>query len=218
MVIKTSITPTQTLKLKRNGNTKKIILIKYQKIKTINNEKHYLFNLIIIWSLSFSALMGQDNRSITIGIDPLVIGVLNGFEVEAGYNFDKNRVTIEYLGAELPSVWNSQIDDFEQVSADIFEVGYSRLYQGGVKRISLWCCLFLFFKFEVQTAAGQTLTKDISKIGIRLGYLWFPFKNANFFVEPLFNFGIYLGDEDLDFGNGTVFEESTLLAVVLLFT
>ena len=167
--------------------------------------------LIIITSIVLiSSIQAQNTEnSVTIGIDPLVIGVLGGFEVEAGYNFGKNRVAFEYLGAELPAVWNSQIDDFEEVSANIYELSYSRFLKEGQKGFHYGIAFSLFSNFEVEMETGQTLSKDISKLGIRLGYMWFPFKKANFFVEPLFNLGIYLDDEDLDFGNNVIFDKKT---------
>lgn len=161
---------------------------------------------LAVYSLS---LNGQTNTSLTLGIDPLVIGVLNGFEIEAGYNFGKNRVAFEYLGAEIPSVYNSQIDDFEKVSANIFEIAFSRFLNNGQKGFHYGLAYSFFSNYEVETENGQTLSKDISKLGIRLGYMWFPFKKANFFIEPVFNFGVYLNDEDLEFENNAVFDKQT---------
>lgn len=166
----------------------------------------YIFSLLLFF-LSIGSFLKAQEQSITIGFDPLVIGVLNGFEVEATYNFGKNRIAIEYLGAELPAVWNSQIDDFEKVSADIIEVAYSRFIRDDQRGFHYGLAFSQFSNFEVEDAAGRTLSKDISKLGIRLGYVWFPFKKAGFFVEPLFNLGFYLNDEDLDFGNDVIFEK-----------
>lgn len=161
------------------------------------------------FSLAVISIYAQGDRpqSLSIGIDPLVIGVLNGFEVEAAYSFGKNRIAVEYLGAELPAVWNSQIDDFEKVSASIFEIAYSRFIRSDQKGFHYGLAFSQFSNFEVETEGGQTLSKDISKLGLRLGFIWFPFKKVNFFVEPLFNFGFYLNDEELDFGNGQLFEK-----------
>ena len=167
--------------------------------------------LILAFLLPFlfvSSLSAQEvNKSLTLGIDPLVIAVLNGFEVEAGLNLGKNRFAIEYLGAELPAAWNSQIDEFEKVSADILEISYGRFLNSEQKGFHYGLAYSLFSNYTVENEVGESLEKDNSKLGIRLGYMWVPFKNAGFFIEPLFNFGFYLNDEDLDFGGGEVFEE-----------
>ena len=181
-------------------------------IKMIMNFK--LITLGFAWLIPAmmisSGLQAQESQhSVTIGFDPLVIGVLNGVEVEAGYNRGKNRVAVEFLSAELPSVWNSQIDDFEKVSSDIFEIGYSRFLKDGQRGFHYGLAYSLFSNFTVEDANGLELSKDLSKIGVRLGYMWFPIKNTNFFIEPLFNFGIYLNDEDLNFGGDTEFESSS---------
>ena len=164
-------------------------------------------SILLLFALTLTIVQAQDTQnSFTVGIDPLVIGVLSGFEVEAGYNFGKNRVTVEYLVADVPAVWESQIDDFESVSADIFELSYSRFLNDKQKGFHYGIAYSLFSNYTVTNEAGQSLDKNISKIGIRLGYMWFPFKKANFFIEPLFNFGLFLGNEELNFDDGSVFE------------
>ena len=164
---------------------------------------------ILLSFLSFNlSLQAQDTPlSLTVGIDPLVIAILNGFEIEGGIQFGKNRIAVEYLGAELPAAWNGQIDDFETVSADIFEIAYSRFLNDQQKGFHYGIAYSLFSNYTVETEAGASLDKNISKLGIRLGYMWFPFKNTGFFIESLFNFGFYLDDVDLDFGNGVIFNQ-----------
>ncbi len=169
--------------------------------------KKLLYLVALSCLSSLAPLYSQ--QSFTLGIDPLVIAVLNGFEAELGYNFGKNRVAVEFLGAELPSVWNGQIDDFEKVSANIFEVAYSRFLRAEQKGFHFGIAYSFFSDYEVEDARGQQLTKDISKLGIRLGYMWFPFKKANFFVEPLLNLGFLLNDEDLNFANEAIFEQKS---------
>lgn len=157
--------------------------------------------------LYHTTLQAQNNtNSFTIGIDPLVIAALGGVEVELGYNFGKNRVGLEFLGAELPPVWDSQIADFSSVSANIYELSYSRFLNDRQTGFHYGLAYSLFSNYTVENEAGESLSKNVSKIGVRLGYMWFPFKKANFFIEPLFNFGVYLGNEELNFTNGSVFE------------
>ena len=165
--------------------------------------------VILLMVLSNPQLYAQENNtSFTVGIDPLVVSVLGGFEIEAGYNWGKNRIAVEFLGAELPSAWNSQIGDGEEVSTAIYEIGYSRFLKDGHSGFHYGLAFSLFSNYEVEDASGQVLDKDITKLGVRLGYIWHPFKDSGFFVEPLFNLGIYLNDEDLDFGNNVVFDEA----------
>ncbi len=167
------------------------------------------FFLVIATAITLSSFAQNQDKSITVAIDPLVIAALGGFEIEAGFNFGKNRIAVEYLGAELPSVWNSQIDDFEEVSADIIEIAYSRFLRDDQQGFHYGLAFSQFSNYTVKTEAGGELSKDISKLGVRLGYLWHPFKKANFFIEPLFNFGLYLNDEELDFGNNVVFDSTS---------
>ena len=162
---------------------------------------------IILLSLLTLPLFAQN--SLTVGVDLLVPTSLGGFEAEAGYNFGKNRIAFEFLGSELPAVWNSQIDDFEKVSVDIYEVAFSRFINDRQKGFHYGLAYSFLSDFTVEDADGATRSKDISKLGVRLGYMWFPFKKVGFFIEPLFNFGFFLDDENLDFGNGEIFDEKS---------
>ena len=71
------------------------------------------FKLIVAILIVFSSFGLQAQKSITVAFDPLSIVALGGYEVELGYNFDKNRVAASYLSGGL-SPWFSQAEDFER--------------------------------------------------------------------------------------------------------
>lgn len=171
--------------------------------------KRYLKNTLLI-GLVLMGIQLKAQKSITIATDPLSIVALNGFEVEAGFNFDQNRITVSYLQGNLPP-WYGQAGDFESTSHSTVEIAFSRFIKKEPKGFSYGLSYAYFTEFTVEDEAGQSLSKNPSRVAIKLAYAWFPFDKIGLYIEPSMTFGFLVGDEDLTFLSGEVFEKKTFI-------
>lgn len=167
-------------------------------------------NAVLLILLAFAAVKANSQNSLTLGVDPLTITMLNGFEVEGAYSFNKNRVAVSYLAGDLPP-WFGQMEDFKSSSHSVIDLGFSRWLSEEQKGFSYGISYVYFNEFEVENELGQKLNKNPSKVSLRLSYAWFPFEKVNIFVEPIMNFGFMIGDEDLTFDSGEVFDKVSLI-------
>ncbi len=165
----------------------------------------YAIAIIVLFSLQ-----AQAQKSITIATDPLTIPALNGFQIEGGFSFGKNRITADYLTGEL-SPWYSKADDFKGTDSEILSLAYNRWLNNEQKGFNYGINFSFFSKFEVENNAGETLDKHPASISLRLAYAWYPFKNINLFIEPAMTFGFMILDEDLNFSNGETFKKKTFI-------
>ena len=178
----------------------------------MTNLLKFLFVFFIVpYSLNLQA-----QKAVTVAFDPLTTIALGGFEVELGVNLDKNRITASYLSGDL-SPWFTQATDFESGSHSVFEIAYSRFLNEEQKGLSLGLAYAYFTDFTVEDTQGQSLDKNPSKLTLKLGYAWFPFKSIPLYLEPVMTFGFFLDDEDLNFNSGEVFDKKSFIGNGPLF-
>lgn len=156
-------------------------------------------------------------NSITVAFDPLTTVALGGYEVEAGFNANKNRITASYLSGSL-SPWFGQAADFESSSShSVLEIAYSSFLNEEQKGFSYGLAYAYFTDFTVENAQGQSLEKNPSKVTLKLAYAWYPFKSFDLYLEPSMTFGFFLNDEDLNFTSGEVFNKKSFIGNGPLF-
>lgn len=155
-------------------------------------------------------------KAITLAADPLTTVLLGGVEVETGINFNKNRITVGYLNGDLPP-WFSQSEDFNSANHSTIEISYSRFLKEEQKGFNFGLAYAYFTEFWVQNEIGQTLEKNPSRIGLKIAYAWFPFEKTNLYLEPSMTFGTLIGDEDLNYLSGELFEKKTFIGNGPLF-
>lgn len=166
-------------------------------------------NLIILIAIILLGYQAKAQQSFTIATDPLSLA-LSGYEFEAAYSFDKNRVSVSYLGGEL-TPWFGQAGDFKETSQGVLDIAYSRWLGDEQKGFSYGLAYTYFTSFKVENNDGETLEKNPSKVSLRLTYAWFPFKKINLFLEPTMSFGFMIGDEDLNFATGEKFDKKSFI-------
>lgn len=175
--------------------------------------KSTLFVLVILFSFSVNS---QAQKAVTVAFDPLSVVALGGYEVELGFNSNKNRITASYLSGSLPP-WFGQASDFDNTSHSVFEVAYSRFLSDEQKGFSYGLAYAYFTDFTIEDTQGQTLNKNPSKLSLKLAYAWFPFKSIGLYLEPSMTFGFFLNDEDLDFSSGDIFNKKSFIGNSPLF-
>ncbi len=176
--------------------------------------KHFKYLLLFCLASSSINLLAQS--SLTIAFDPLTTIALGGYEVEAGFNLNKSRITASYLSGDL-SPWFTQAEDFESSSHSVLEIAYSRFLNDDQRGLSYGLAYAYFTNFTVENEQGQSLEKNPSKISLKLAYAWFPFKSIDLYLEPIMTFGFFLDDEDLNFTSGEVFDKKTFIGNGPLF-
>lgn len=176
--------------------------------------KYFKYLLFFCFALSGINLSAQ--KSVTIAFDPLTTVALGGYEVEAGFNFNKNRITASYLSGDL-SPWFGQAGDFESTSHSVLEIAYSRFLNEEQKGFSYGLAYAYYTDFTVENKQGQSLEKNPSKLSLKLAYAWFPFKSINLYLEPIMTFGFMLNDEDLIFTSGETFDKKSFIGNGPLF-
>lgn len=146
----------------------------------------------------------SENTSFTIATDPFS-PTLGGYDFELGYNFGKNRIAASISAIEVPEFYNSQSDDFE-VERSYFDIYYTRFLNDQQTGFHYGVSFGYIYDTQItEIETGLVGEKDFWRAGLRVGYFWEPFKNndtglKNLFVEPTFNFGFALNDEDLSIG------------------
>ena len=174
------------------------------------------FKLLVILCLALSSIGLYAQQSITVAFDPLTTVALGGYEVEAGFNANKNRITASYLSGDL-SPWFGQAEDFKSTSHSVFEIAYSRFLNEEQKGFSYGLAYAYYTDFTIEDTSGQSLEKNPSKISLKLAYAWFPFKSIPLYLEPSMTFGFFLDDEDLNFNSGEVFDKKSFIGNGPLF-
>lgn len=178
-------------------------------------KKYIQYLLLFCFILGTVSTFAQ--KSVTIAFDPLTTVALGGYEVEVGFNMNKNRITASYLSGSL-SPWFGQGSDFESTSShSVLEVAYSRFLKEEQKGFSYGLAYAYFTDFTVENAVGQSLGKNPSKITAKLAYAWYPFKSFDLYLEPIMTFGFFLNDEDLTFNSGEVFNKKSFIGNGPLF-
>lgn len=155
-------------------------------------------------------------KAITIAFDPLTTVALGGYEVELGFNSDKNRFSASYLSGDL-SPWFGDITAFNSATHDVFEIAYSRFHNDSQTGLSYGIAYAYYTGFTIEDAQGQTLEKNPSRLSLRLAYAWFPFSSIPLYLEPSMTFGFMVGDEDLTFTTNEVFEKKSFIGNGPLF-
>ena len=176
--------------------------------------KYFKYSLFFCLFLNGVALQAQ--KAITVAFDPLTTVALGGYEVELGFNLNKNRITASYLSGDL-SPWFGQAEDFESTSHSVFEIAYSRFLNKNQKGFSYGLAYAYYTDFTIEDTQGQSLEKNPSKISLKLAYAWFPFKSIPLYLEPMMTFGFLLDDEDLNFTSGEVFDKKSFIGNGPLF-
>ncbi len=69
----------------------------------------------------------------------------------------------------------------------------------------------------MEDSTGESLSKNPSKLSLKLAYAWFPFKSIPLYLEPSMTFGFMIGDEDLNFASGETFEKTSFIGNGPLF-
>ena len=172
------------------------------------------YSLLLLFTLGGVNIYAQ--KSVTIAFDPLTTVALGGYEVEAGFNFNKNRITVSHLSGDL-SPWFGQAEDFKSTSHGVFEVAYNRFLNDNQKGFSYGLAYAYFTEFSVENTVGQSMEKNPSKLSIKLAYAWYPFKSIGLYLEPIMTFGFMLNDENLNFISGETFEKKSFIGNGPLF-
>ncbi len=74
-------------------------------------------------------------KALTIAFDPLTTVALGGYEVEAGLNINKNRITASYLSGDL-SPWFGDVEEYNSAKHDVFEIAWSRFLRDNQRGLS----------------------------------------------------------------------------------
>ena len=179
----------------------------------MRNSLKFLFIVII----AFSSIALQAQKAVTIAFDPLTTVALGGYEVEVGFNANKNRITASYLSGSL-SPWFGQASNFSDNSShSVFEIAYSRFLKEEQKGFSYGLAYAYYTDFTIENTLGQSLEKNPSKVSLKLAFAWFPFKSIPLYLEPSMTFGFMLNDEDLNFTSGEIFDKKSFIGNGPLF-
>lgn len=171
---------------------------------------------LLIFCLVLSSMGAKAQQAVTVAFDPLSIVALGGYEVELGFNTNKNRIAASYLSGGL-SPWFGQAADFNSSSHSVLEVAYSRFLKEGQKGFSYGLAYAYYTDFTVEDTKGQFLDKNPSRVSLKLAYAWFPLKSIPLYLEPSMTFGYMLGDEDLNFASGEIFNKKSFIGNGPLF-
>jgi len=184
--------------------------------------KNTIYHMLIAASLLISGnLFSQEETSsskqaLTIAFDPATTALLGGYEIELGFNSNKSRFTAYYIDGTLP-IWYGQAEEFESTSHSAIELSYSRFLNEEQKGFSYGIGVGYFKNFQVEDSLGQTLSKNPARIGIKLAYAWYPFDSFPLYIEPTVTLGTLIGDEDLKFTSGQIFDKNSLMGNGPLF-
>lgn len=172
--------------------------------------------LLLVIIAAFGCLHVKAQKAVTVAFDPLSVVALGGYEVELGFNSNNNRITASYLSGDL-SPWFGQAEDFNSTSHSVFEIAFSRFLREEQKGFSYGLAYAYYTDFTVEDTQGQSLDKNPSRVALKLAYAWFPFKSFSLYLEPSMTFGFLIGDDDLNFNSGEVFNKKSFIGNGPLF-
>lgn len=167
--------------------------------------------VILICSMS---VKGQ--KAVTVAFDPLTTVALGGYEVELGVNAGNNRITASYLSGNL-SPWFGDVADYNTAKHDVLELAWSRFLNTDQRGLSYGLAYAYYTDFTMEDAQGQILSKNPSRVSLKLAYTWFPFSAIPLYLEPSMTFGFMIGDEDLAFSSNQLFEKKSFIGNGPLF-
>ena len=175
-----------------------------------------LLKLFIAGFIILSSFGVQAQKAVTIAFDPLTTAALGGYEVEVGFNLNKNRITAAYLSGDL-SPWFGDVAEYNSAKHDFIEISWSRFLGDNQTGLSYGLAYTYYTDFTVENALGESLTKNPSRISLKLAYAWFPFSSIPLYLEPGMTFGFMVGDEDLNFSSGETFDKKSFMGNGPLF-
>ena len=177
--------------------------------------KNYL-KILVVGILCLSSLELGAQTSLTVAFDPLTTVALGGYEVELGFNANSNRFTASYLSGDL-SPWFGDVAEYNSAKHEVFELAWSRFVGDNQRGLSYGLAYAYYTDFTVEDAQGQSITKNPSRISLKLAYAWFPFNSIPIYLEPGMTFGFMIGDEDLSFNSGQTFGKKSFIGNGPLF-
>lgn len=177
-------------------------------------KKYFKFLFLLLFALSSIGVTAQ--QAVTIAFDPLTTVALGGFEIEAGLNLNKSRITASFLSGDL-SPWFGDVTEYNNTNHDVFEIAWSRFLNDKQSGLTYGIAYAYYTDFTVQDAQGQSLTKNPSKVSLKLAYAWFPINSIPLYVEPSMTFGFMIGDEELNFTSGQTFDKKSFIGNGPLF-
>lgn len=176
-----------------------------------NSIKNTILVIIVLSSIGVQA-----QKAVTIAFDPLTTVALGGYEVELGVNLNKNRITAAYLSGNL-SPWFGDVTEYASAKHDVLEIAWSRFLGDNQKGLTYGLAYAYYTDFTVANGQGESLTKNPSRVSLKLAYAWFPFKSIPLYLEPGMTFGFMIGDEDMSFSSGQTFGKKSFIGNGPLF-
>lgn len=167
--------------------------------------KNYLLSLVMLFC--FIAASKAQMDGFTIAFDPVPL-IWDGYGVEAGFNFDKNRIGFSYSTHDVPEFLNSQHEKFS-VNSNAIDGFYSRFAKEDLTGLHYGLNIGYVFKEAItEEASGQTKEDNFMRAGLRLGYFIYPFMNkggflSGFYLEPQINANIAISPLEVAFANQT---------------
>lgn len=177
-------------------------------------KNYYKFLFILLLALANNSISAQ--KSITVAFDPLTTVALGGYEIEAGLNLNKNRITASFLSGDL-SPWFGDVTEYNSTNHDVFEVAWSRFVNDDHSGLNYGIAYAYYIDFTIEDTQGQRLTKHPSKVSLKLAYAWFPFNSIPLYLEPSMTFGFMIDDEELNFTSGQTFNKKSFIGNGPLF-
>ncbi len=171
---------------------------------------------LIVVTIVLSSLKMEAQKALTVAFDPLTTVALGGYEVELGINLNKNRITASYLSGDL-SPWFGDVTEYNSANHDVLEFAWSRFVSDNHRGVTYGLAYAYYTDFSVEDEQGESISKNPSRISLKLSYAWFPFKSIPLYLEPVMTFGFMIGDEDIDFSSGQTFEKKSFIGNGPLF-
>lgn len=165
----------------------------------------------------FGAAAAQDDGApehrITAGVEAFSL-FLPGRQAELGY--ERGRLRTSLAWAELDELWLTP-GGFEATNSYVELTGSAYLFQPKARPGGLHAGLNATYSYDVELRrvddAGSVLgtgNKSQIRVGTRVGYMVYPFRAYDFFIEPTWNMGVALDDADTTLSDGSVFEARSL--------
>lgn len=167
------------------------------------------FTVVSISANSFAQDKKKDNSFVVI-VEPFSL-LNNGFDIGAGYGFDKNKVEIKYRQTGKSDPVAQQKEDFDTKYNSV-ELSYNYFLKEHLNGFFIGGTANYFFDYKAtEKVFNQTATKDFASLGIRFGYYWYPIKKLNLFIDPTIGLNFNLNDKELSAGGKTFDKQSIRL-------
>ncbi len=170
----------------------KLSALRSKVYRSMNRVATAVFRVIAILFCTMSA-QAQTPGSAMVIVEPFVM-ISGGFDVEGALLFSESKVGIKYRQTAQSDPIAFQKADFDTKYKTV-EISFNRFLSAPQEGLFAGATLNYFEYTIIEKTTLQQASNSFTSLGLRVGYIWFPFDKIKFFIDPTLGLNFTLNDK-----------------------